>query len=407
LIGFLTLDSKQPDAYSSEQIDLAQAFASQAAQAIENARLFSESKRRLTRMQALRNIDIAISSSMDLCVTLNVLLDNVVTELGVDAATVLLYHPKSQLLEFAAGRGFQTAALQHTHLRLGDGLAGLAALERSVIRIPDLRDEKTRFTRAPQLQNEEFVTYIGVPLIAKGNVKGVLEIFHRQSLTPDQDWLDFLKTLAGQAAIAIDNSALFNDLQRLNIVLVMAYDATLEGWARALELRDQETEGHTRRVTDLTERLSRVIGVNDKDLIHIRRGAILHDIGKMGIPDSILLKPGPLSDEEWEIMRRHPVYAFEMLVPVAFLKPALDIPHYHHEKWDGSGYPHGLKGEQIPLAARIFAIVDVWDALRSDRPYRKAWPDEKVLAYIQEQSGKHFDPQVMEVFLKVIENNKI
>jgi HD-GYP domain-containing protein (c-di-GMP phosphodiesterase class II) len=151
----------------------------------------------------------------------------------------------------------------------------------------------------------------------------------------------------------------------------------------------------------MTMRLAREMGVSDEELVHIQRGALLHDIGKVGIPDSILHKPGPLTDEEWKIMRMHPVYAYELLRPIAFLEPALDIPHFHHEKWNGTGYPRGLKEEEIPLAARIFAIADVWDALRSNRPYRSARPREMVVAYIKEQAGKHFDPQVAEVFLRL------
>ncbi|MEK7442952.1 MAG: HD domain-containing phosphohydrolase, partial [Chloroflexota bacterium] len=238
-----------------------------------------------------------------------------------------------------------------------------------------------------------------VPLIAKGQIKGVLEIFHRAPLNPNDEWLDFLETLAGQAAIAIDNATLFEGMQRSNLELTLAYDETIEGWSRALDLRDKETEGHSLRVTEMTIKIARAIGLSEAESIHIRRGALLHDIGKMGVPDRILHKPDPLTDDEWIIMRRHPQLAYEMLLPIAFLKFALDIPYCHHEKWDGTGYPRGLKGEEIPLAARIFAIADVWDALRSDRPYRAGWSEEKVRQYIRQQSEKHFDPMVVEVFL--------
>lgn len=230
-----------------------------------------------------------------------------------------------------------------------------------------------------------------MPLVSKGHVGGVLEIFHRRPLQPDQEWLDFLTTLAGQAALAIDNAMLLTNLQRSNVDLMLAYDVTLEGWSRALDLRDRETEGHTQRVTDLTLRLAQAMDVPDAELVHIRRGALLHDIGKMGIPDAILLKPGPLNDEEWVIMKKHPIAAHQLLAPIAYLRSALDIPRYHHEKWDGTGYPEGLQGEQIPLAARIFAVVDVYDALISDRPYRAAWTEEQARTYIREQAGKHFD----------------
>jgi len=229
----------------------------------------------------------------------------------------------------------------------------------------------------------------------------VLEIFHRAPFGPDPEWLDFLETLAGQTAIAIDNAELFEGLQRSNTELALAYDATIEGWARALELRDRETEGHTRRVTELALRLARAMGVGNAELAHLRRGALLHDIGKMGIPDGILLKPGPLTDAEWALMRQHPQYAYDMLSPIAFLRPALDIPHSHHERWDGTGYPCGLQGEQIPFAARVFAVADVWDALRSDRPYRPAWPEEKTREHIQSLAGTHFDPKVVEIFMEL------
>ena len=180
-----------------------------------------------------------------------------------------------------------------------------------------------------------------------------------------------------------------------------AYDATLEGWAKALELRDHETGGHCRRVTELTLKVARHLGVNG-DLLNIYRGALLHDIGKMGIPDGILLKPARLTEAEMEIVRRHPTYAYELLSPISFLRPSLDIPYSHHERWDGKGYPQGLSGEQIPLAARIFTVVDVWDALTSDRPYRQAIPASEALVYIHEHAGSQFDPQVVKVFQSVI-----
>jgi len=185
-----------------------------------------------------------------------------------------------------------------------------------------------------------------------------------------------------------------------------AYNATIEGWSRALDLRDKETEGHTLRVTEMTMRLARAAGITEEELVHIRRGALLHDIGKMGVPDHILLKPDKLTDEEWVVMRKHPIFAFELLSPIVYLHPALDIPYCHHEKWDGSGYPRGLKGEQIPLAARLFAIVDVWDALRSDRPYRQSWSKEKVIEHIQSLSGTHFDPKAVELFLNMMNEEK-
>ena len=240
------------------------------------------------------------------------------------------------------------------------------------------------------------------PLIAKGNLVGTLSVSFRHPFSADQDWLDFFESIAGQAAIAVDSGKSFEDLQRTNLGLKLAYETTIEGWSHALDLRDKETEGHTLRVTEMSLKLAWMAGMNDEELVHMRRGALLHDIGKMGIPDAILLKPDKLTDEEWVVMRKHPIYAYELLLPIPYLRPALDIPYRHHEKWDGSGYPRGLKGEQIPLAARLFAVVDVWDALRSDRPYRQGWPDEKVREHIQALAGTHFDPKAVELFLRIL-----
>jgi HD-GYP domain-containing protein (c-di-GMP phosphodiesterase class II) len=251
------------------------------------------------------------------------------------------------------------------------------------------------------------VSYFGVPLVAKGWVKGVLEIFHRTALDPDAEWLDFLEALAGQAAIAIDDAQLFENLQRSNAELALAYDATIEGWSRAMDLRDKETEGHTQRVTNLTVQLAHMAGMSSEQIAQVRRGALLHDIGKLGVPDSILLKPDKLTDEEWAIMRRHPRYAYDMLSSIDYLRPALDIPYCHHEKWDGTGYPRGLQGEQIPLAARLFAVVDVWDALRSDRPYRAGWPEERVLEHIRGQAETHFDIRAVEIFFQVLNEARV
>jgi putative nucleotidyltransferase with HDIG domain len=286
---------------------------------------------------------------------------------------------------------------------MGEGYAGMAALQQKIISVPDLQHGKTGFLRSPRFLSEGFQSYYGLPLVAKGRVRGVLEIFHRAPLHPDVDWLDFMETLAGQAAIAVENAILLKELQRTNFELTLAYNTTIEGWSRALDLRDRDTEGHTERVTDLTIKLARRLGLGEAELVHVRRGAILHDIGKMAIPDSILLKPGPLTSEEWEIIRQHPRYAFELLSPISYLGQAIDIPHYHHEKWDGSGYPAGLSENQIPLHARLFAIIDVYDALTSHRPYRTAWSKQKAIDYIREQSGKHFDPAIVPEFLKTVD----
>ena len=215
-----------------------------------------------------------------------------------------------------------------------------------------------------------------------------------------QQDIEMAEVFGSHAAIALENATLIDEIQKSNLELLNAYGSTLEGWVRALDLRHKETEGHTQRVTAMTMELARIMDCPPEEMEHIRRGALLHDIGKIGIPDEILLKPGRLTDDEWVIMRQHPEYAYQFLTPIPYLQAALPIPRHHHEKWDGTGYPDGLAGEDIPLPARIFAVVDVWDALSSDRVYRRAWPKDEVIDYLKREAGKHFDPTVVQAFLE-------
>ena len=240
----------------------------------------------------------------------------------------------------------------------------------------------------------------GVPLVAQEKLIGFIWIGHKKEISDTEFRL--FAAIADIAANALHRSSLHEQALTAANNLTMAYETTLEAWARALELRDQETEEHSQRVREMTVELARAYGIGDGEMVHLRRGAILHDIGKIGIPDAILRKPGSLDTDEWVVMRAHPQIAYELLAPIEHLHPALDIPYCHHEKWDGSGYPRGLKHEQIPLAARLFAVVDVWDALRSDRPYRSMWSVEDTSAFIQSQSGHHFDPQIVALFLGLI-----
>lgn len=358
----------------------------------------------LQRLNSIYVVEKAITSSFDLRITLSILLDHVINQLKVHAACILLYNKNTKYLEFGDSRGFGVPHFEEPRLRLGESYAGQVALTRRILSVPNItvntRIESDRF--AALIELDKFKSYHAVPLLAKGQVKGVLEIFLREPFEPDEDWLVFLEMLADQAAIAIDNSELFETLQRSNIDLTLAYDSTLEGWVRALDMRDKESEGHTQRLADLTVQLARLLGIQDDQLIHIRRGALLHDIGKLAIPDSILLKADTLSSEEWDVIRRHPLYANDMLSPIVYLRKAIEIPLYHHERWNGSGYPYGMAKDQIPLPARIFAVADVWDALTSDRPHRPRWQDADAQAYIRQQSGIEFDPMVVDTFLEYI-----
>ncbi len=400
--ALMILDSENPERFDLQDLELASVFGGHAALAIDNAQLYEKAQLHLKHEKALREIDLAITSNMELSETLRVVLHQTRARLHVDACAVLLLDPRAQTLEYASGQGFRTELITKTHLQLGQGRAGNAMQEERIFGRAEIESPAEIPDRAELIAEENFLAYFIAPLIAKDKLLGALEIYHRAPLVMKTEWLKFLETLAGQTAIAIDNATLFADLQRSNADLTQAYDTTLEGWSTALDLRDKETEGHTQRVTRMSVRLAERMGVSPQDLVQIRRGALLHDIGKMGVPDRILLKPDKLTDEEWDIMRMHPSYAYQMLKPIAYLDGALDIPYCHHEKWDGTGYPRNLKGEGIPLAARIFSIVDVYDALTSNRPYRTAWPEDKVLSHIRGLSGTHFDPCVVEAFLRMV-----
>ncbi len=403
LLGILGVLSRRTSAFSLKDERLLMQFANQTAVAIQNARLFTETERRLHHVQALRQVDVAIASGLELRAILNVLLEQTQSQLGVDAGAVLLLNPHTQRLEHTSSRGFKTRIVEKPRSVMFGGYLDRVLRDRQRLTFPDLVRSAVVPDQADLITAEGFAAHFALPLVFRGSVKGVLEIYHRSPLNPSDEWMEYLEALAGQAALAIDNLELLGQLQRSNAELMQAYDATIEGWSRALDLRDRETEGHSQRVTIMTTDLAQALGINAADLIHIRRGALLHDIGKMGVPDSILLKAGPLDPVELASMRRHPELAFEMLSPIAFLKPALDIPYCHHERWDGTGYPRGLKGEQIPLAARLFAVVDAWDALCSDRPYRLAWREEDVRRHIRQEAGHQFDPQVVAAFLAYLD----
>jgi HD-GYP domain-containing protein (c-di-GMP phosphodiesterase class II) len=408
VIGALLVHTRHSHPISDPDLRLLSTLTEIAGNAIQRTHLYEQTQKRLQRIAALHVIDTAISSNMFLPETLNILLDQVLQQLEVDAADVLIFDRLSQRYEFVSGRGFRTRRAETTFL-LSPPLppVDLPFNRLQIALYTNLHDAgfgiyPNEFPHPDLAEAEGFIGYARVPLFSNGVINGYLEVYQRQKLQPDSEWLSFFETLAGQAQIAIDNATLLHNLQRSNRELTLAYDATIEGWSRALDLRDRETEGHTQRVTQMVMKLAQALNIPEAELAHIRRGALLHDIGKLGIPDNILLKPGPLTDDEWEIMRRHPIYAYEMLAPIPYLRPALDIPYCHHEKWDGSGYPRHLQGEQIPLAARLFAVTDVWDALRSDRPYRSGWPVDRLRDYIQEQSGSHFDPLAVNLFFDVV-----
>ncbi|MPM41125.1 hypothetical protein SDC9_87775 [bioreactor metagenome] len=390
---------KRPQPITDTEMRLLTTLCSLAVDSIQRVTLFEKTQRQYKQMASIHQVGQAISSILNLKIILDILLHNAVSQLGVDAASILLYEPISGTLSFSAGTGFKTDEIAKTRLKLGEGRAGLAAAERKVITACDLTQSKDTFSRVILFQKEELISHHVAPLIDKGEVRGVLEVFSRNRLIPSEEWLELFGILATQAAIAIDNLTLYDELQKRNNELSFAYDATIKGWSVAMDMRDHYSEGHTQRVVDASIRLAQSLGVSGTDLVNIRRGALLHDIGKFSVPDSILQKPDKLSPEENKILQKHPLLAYEMLRSINYLKNAIDIPYCHHEKWDGSGYPRGLKGEEIPLAARIFSVVNIWDALTNDRPYRKALNNEDAIKEMQAEAGKTFDPIILDAFL--------
>lgn len=357
---------------------------------------------RLANIRALHEIDMAVSYHLELDKMLDVFLERLISRLGVDGADVFLIDEERSVLRFAHGKGIVTGEMDFRELPMEGTIPSSVASSGKPYSGPLDTSSNPECPRLKNLIDMKVKDYHAVPLETRGKILGVLETFDMMQIHRDSEWNDFLQMLAAQASLAIDVALMIDNLRDSNRKISEAYDQTLEVLAGTLEMRDIDTEEHSRRVTDLTVRLAEKMGASEEEIENMYRGALLHDIGKISIPDSVLLKEGPLSEDEWKVMKTHPTTAYEVLSQVEYLRPSLDIPYCHHERWNGSGYPRGLKGEEIPLAARIFAVVDVYDALTSDRPYRKAWSKEKTVEYLLENSGKLFDPAVIEKFLEIL-----
>jgi putative nucleotidyltransferase with HDIG domain len=356
-------------------------------------------------LSTLLTVSSALATSLDLSMVLQTAIDSAVEVLRLDTGAIYILEADQLYL------GATTPALSqdllwmrlqaesiHQHPNLKKALALGQPISITDASTAELSPAESLIREARHLR-----TILYIPLLLEKKATGALILGTTgQTRTFTDHEMDLCRVLSYQITLSVANAKLFKSAQDLNMALVRSYDAMLLGWSLALEMRDQETKGHTLRVTTLTEDLARKMGVSAEDLTHIRRGALLHDIGKMSVSDMILNKAGPLTEDEWAVMKKHPEYAYQFLMKIEYLTPALDIPYSHHEKWDGSGYPRGLKGEEIPFAARIFAVPDVYDALTSDRPYRKAWDKDLALGYIEEQAGKQFDPRVVQVFLSEV-----
>lgn len=355
-------------------------------------------KLKQSQLRALMSVGQVINSSLGLRRVLEEVMDSLISLMRAERGFLMLREPNGELLVRIA-RGIAHVNLNEEAFKVSRTVVRRVVETNAPVLTTNAQADP-RFDGQMSIAAFQLRSILCVPLKLKDELIGVLYVDNRAhaGIFKEND-LELISAFADQAAVAIDSARLFEDLQESHRELERAYQATLEGWVRALDLRDKETEGHTQRVTILTHRLARSMGVSDAELVHMTRGALLHDIGKMAIPDGILLKPSQLTEEERKLIQKHPIYAYEMLSPIDFLVPAIDIPYCHHEKWDGTGYPRGLKQDEIPFAARIFPIIDVWDALTSDRPYRKAMAHDEVRKLIQADSGKHFDPLVVEAFL--------
>lgn len=352
------------------------------------------------QLGALMNVGQMVNSSLGLKRVLEEVMDSLIALMRAERGFLMLRESNGEL-SVRIARGIAQINLEEDAFKVSRTVVRRVVESGEPVLTTNAQADP-RFDAQLSVAAYQLRSILCVPLKLKNDLIGVVYVDNRAhaGIFQESD-LSLITAFADQAAVAIDGARLFEELQESHRELEKAYQATLEGWVRALDLRDKETEGHTQRVTILTERLARSMGIYGDALEHIRRGALLHDIGKMAIPDGILLKPGELTDEERKLIQKHPVYAYEMLSPIDFLLPAIDIPYCHHEKWDGTGYPRGLKGKEIPFAARIFPVIDVWDALISDRPYRKALPHDEVRRRIKDDAGKHFDPMVVEAFMNL------
>jgi putative nucleotidyltransferase with HDIG domain len=368
-------------------------------------------ERGLRQMSILRSIDQVITTCTDYVSMASAIMEDVASPGDVDAAVLFIPNMPAAgrvrgtgplgLLRMAGMVGFPESAVDSSVINWQTMLATQVYHTLQPIYITNI--QKENHPGAGTLhQTTGFSICAVLPLISRHQVKGVFEFFLRQTNELDNDWRTFLQSLALQTTIGFDHVEMLENLKRSNRELALAYDETIKGWALALELREKEDRGHAERVASLSVRLAAALGYAGESLDNIRRGAFLHDIGKMAVPDNVLYKTGPLNPEEWVTMRKHPTDGYRILSDIDYLRPALDVVYNHHEKWDGSGYPRGLRGEEIPLSARIFAVVDVWDAITNDRPYRPAWSIADAQAYMMQQTGKHFDPRVIDVFLKIV-----
>lgn len=389
------------DFYHRYLLNLEREKVTQANQELENRvqEKTHDLEENIKNLEALQNIDKAISSSMELSVSLRIFLQQVVDRLAVDAAAVFLYDAELQELNLAGEIGFGFNIKSLPPQRIGEGFAGLVAGLNRPLFVPDIgQDSRFRaekfYSRADHLRS-----FYGIPLLTKGKMVGVMTLFHRSLLEPDFEWKDFAETLARQGAIAIDSIIQVRELEQKNLDLSLEQEEILKGWAESLEALGIETVGHIQRILLCSLNIARSMELNESKIQKVRLGAMLHDLGMLAVPVSVRKKTAELSEEDWRQIRKHSELGAEMIQKIPALQAASEVVRAHHEHWDGGGYPAGLSGNQIPLAARIVTAADVWDVLRSPRPYRSAWSDSSAADYLRDQSGSHFDPRIVDILL--------
>jgi response regulator RpfG family c-di-GMP phosphodiesterase len=387
---------------ASERNFLRTAF-SWTAKAIVGASLRRRVDQFQRQMDMLTAVEHAVNSSLSISVTQNVLLDACLHVLEADAAALWVMDPLEGALLLSAKRGFNRTYPLDRHMHATDSLAQRAIGERRLITQVTPQDEKNA---ERMMRVEKFRYGVAAPLLARGECKGVLEVYSRSEEEPLREWMTLYEKMVTQATIAVDHALMIGALERASIHLSVTCDSAIEALSRAVDLRTREADGHSHRVADLTIQMAELARIPAHQMMHIHRGALLHDIGKIGVPDAVLWKPGAYTDGDWQWMHRHPQFAFDILQSLEVLQPAMGIPQYHHERWDGKGYPHGLTGNQIPLAARLFAVVDCWDSMLAPRPHRQPIGKSEAILYIQQGAGNQFDPEAVRIFLNLNTDSK-
>ena len=399
VIGLVGLLCDQPDYFKPDTIQWITALTN----AIAPALFLEESSSRERQTEKL--IWQILQSDLDAYKTLPIALEVLANLLKADGVIAFSRHRPSRQFDLLLRLGVNNRDLE----KLTAGFSAILENEVSsrgnrLIWIEDLWTPPPGLHPISPMREMGFRGYLMLPLIAQDGLYGVLELTWKTSHKVDIHQSYFLERVSDLLAVALRNDSTLKDLRLDNQALSEKYNAMIEGLSKTLELRDIETEGHTRRVSRLTMRLVKHMQIPQEQWDDIQRGALLHDIGKIGIPDAILLKPGSLTDQERQMMQLHVTYAYNILSPIITSQHTLDIVHHHHEHWNGTGYPDGLKELQIPLTARLFSVVDIFDALTSDRPYRPAWSRSQALNYLRDQAGIQLDPQVVKAFLEITDN---